>query len=301
MPTSLRPARGSPSPVPLFPLYGEARSLPSPELLHCETIAARSRLHGWVIEPHRHSDLAQVLWISHGTATFQIDGRHGRASGPVLLYLPPLCVHGFGFDPDVQGHVLTLGAPLLERLGRELDAAHRLHDPVQLHVRGQATAIAGLCSQLAEEHAGDRPAREPLMRAMCLQLLVHIVRGGTEAAMPGARAQLEQRMARFRELVEQHYAQHLPVGHYAQRLGVSEASLNRTCRELAGTTAKGLLHQRLLLEASRHLAYTDTPVQRIADLLGFSDPAYFSRFFSRAMGCSPRDYRGTAPASRRRG
>lgn len=299
MPTSLRPARSSPPPVPLFPLYGEARSPPSPELLHCETIAARSRLHDWVIEPHRHSDLAQVLWISRGRARLQVDGRQTCASGPVLLYLPPLCVHGFSFDPDVQGHVLTLGLPLLEQLGRELDASHRLHDPIHVQVREQAPGIAGICGQLAEEHAGDRPAREPLMRALCLQLLVHLVRGGGhggDAPLHGARAQLEQRMARLRELIERHYAQHLPVGHYAQRLGVSEASLNRTCRELAGTTAQGLLHQRLLLEASRCLVYTDAPVQRIADELGFSDPAYFSRFFSRAMGCSPRQYRANGSA-----
>ncbi|WP_321847143.1 helix-turn-helix domain-containing protein [Paraburkholderia bannensis] len=39
------------------------------------------------------------------------------------------------------------------------------------------------------------------------------------------------------------------------------------------------LHQRRLLEAKRNLVYTMTTVAQIFDLLGFSEIAYFSRFF----------------------
>jgi AraC family transcriptional activator of pobA len=292
-----RAARNVSLPVPLFPLYGEAHppARPSPELVHCETIASRSRLHDWVIRPHRHADLAQLLWISRGSATVHLDGVVSRVQGPMLQYVPRLCVHGFSFSPDVQGHVLTLATPIVEYIARELGASSKLRDPIRMTVGREAGDIGATCDRLAEEFGRDRPSREPMMRALCLQLMVQLLREGKEqpSAPPetGARSNMEERMNRFRELVEQHYLKHLPVGHFAQRLGVSEASLNRTCRELAGTSAQGLLHQRLLLEASRNLIYTNKPIQVIAEELGFSDPAYFSRFFSRAMGCSPRHYR----------
>ncbi|VFS83347.1 L-rhamnose operon regulatory protein rhaS [Kluyvera cryocrescens] len=52
-----------------------------------------------------------------------------------------------------------------------------------------------------------------------------------------------------------------------------------------------MLHQRLLLEAKRSLLYTSMTVSQISDYLGFSDATYFSRFFRRATGFSPRDFR----------
>jgi AraC family transcriptional activator of pobA len=52
-----------------------------------------------------------------------------------------------------------------------------------------------------------------------------------------------------------------------------------------------LIHQRLLLEAKRNLVYTSMTVAQVADSLGFSEAAYFSRFFRRATGLSPRAFR----------
>ncbi|GLC95679.1 hypothetical protein Tamer19_50880 [Cupriavidus sp. TA19] len=41
-------------PVPTYSLYGVNSSEPLSDQLHFESIAARSRLHGWEIKPHRH-------------------------------------------------------------------------------------------------------------------------------------------------------------------------------------------------------------------------------------------------------
>jgi AraC family transcriptional activator of pobA len=53
-----------------------------------------------------------------------------------------------------------------------------------------------------------------------------------------------------------------------------------------------LINQRLLLEAKRNLVYTTLTVYQVADSLGFSEPAYFSRFFKRATGLTPKAFRG---------
>jgi len=51
------------------------------------------------------------------------------------------------------------------------------------------------------------------------------------------------------------------------------------------------LHQRLLLEAKRELVYTSMTISQISDQLGFSEPAYFSRFFKRMTGRSLKEFR----------
>jgi hypothetical protein len=45
------------------------------------------------------------------------------------------------------------------------------------------------------------------------------------------------------------------------------------------------------LEAKRTLIYTSMTVTETAHELGFDDPAYFSRFFSERVGCSPASFR----------
>jgi AraC family transcriptional activator of pobA len=52
-----------------------------------------------------------------------------------------------------------------------------------------------------------------------------------------------------------------------------------------------LVHSRLLVEAERQLRYTTKSVSQIAFQLGFEDPAYFSRFFTRLTNSSPRAFR----------
>jgi AraC family transcriptional activator of pobA len=57
-----------------------------------------------------------------------------------------------------------------------------------------------------------------------------------------------------------------------------------------------LIDARVMREARRNLAYTNLSVSTIAYTLGFTDPAYFSRVFTRALGLSPRAFRARAAA-----
>ncbi|MNE89947.1 Transcriptional activator NphR [compost metagenome] len=63
---------------------------------------------------------------------------------------------------------------------------------------------------------------------------------------------------------------------------------------MAGQSALQIIHQRLLLEAKRNLIYTNMTVSQVSDSLGFSDPTYFSRFFRRLGGQSPKAFRTAA-------
>ena len=100
--------------VPLFKLYGENQAWPGTDLLHCESIPARSRLHHWEIKPHRHADLFQLLYVQRGRAVVEVEGRRSEIGEPSIQVIPPLCVHGFQFSENIEGYVLTLGAPLVE-------------------------------------------------------------------------------------------------------------------------------------------------------------------------------------------
>jgi AraC family transcriptional activator of pobA len=100
-------------------------------------------------------------------------------------------------------------------------------------------------------------------------------------------------VARFRELVEVHYRAGLSLEDYADRLGVTVARLRNACLKVAAAPPLRLVHERMLLEAKRALIYSSMTVAEVAYHLGFEDPAYFSRFFAKAEGQSPRAFRAS--------
>lgn len=58
-------------------------------------------------------------------------------------------------------------------------------------------------------------------------------------------------------------------------------------------TLTKLLAERIIVEAKRELYLTSKSVEKIAYLLGYRDEYYFSRFFKKHAGISPRRYRLT--------
>ena len=77
------------------------------------------------------------------------------------------------------------------------------------------------------------------------------------------------------------------------------AALRKTRRETftrkftaaTGITPKELLTQAVLNRAGNLLLRGNYRVREVAFELGFSNEFYFSRFFRRHLGCSPREYR----------
>jgi AraC-like DNA-binding protein len=80
----------------------------------------------------------------------------------------------------------------------------------------------------------------------------------------------------------------------ASKLGLSRQTLFRKLKAESVTFEQVLVELRLKL-ALEYLGEKKTSVSEAAYLLGFSDPAAFSRAFKRWAGCSPRTIAGTKP------
>ena len=95
-----------------YNLFGEVHDLP--DVVHCETIAARSVLHDWEFAAHRHARLHQVLLIARGGGRATLEGKTHRLRPMTAVNVPAGQVHGFSFTP---GHA-RLGGDLAERISR---------------------------------------------------------------------------------------------------------------------------------------------------------------------------------------
>jgi AraC family transcriptional regulator, transcriptional activator of pobA len=283
--------------IPRFFLYGEPPRDAGERFLHVETIADRSRVHDWRIQPHAHRDLHQVLVIAKGGGEMEAETQKQSFSSPALLIAPAGVVHGFAFAQDTDGYVVTLAETLLRDLARDehrfrtlfeaANCASLEADPVHFQ------ELMETIPKLRRELVWIAPASAAAATARLTTLLVSAVRALHQplkrtSAAGNARAAL---VARLREKIEAHLRDGFSVSQYAQALNVTAARLRAACLEVTGKTPARVLEERLILEAKRNLTYTNMTVAQIAYYLGFSDPAYFSRFFSKLAGVSPASFR----------
>ena len=285
----------TPVDVPVFQLYGDDGPSSTPDLIHCESIAERSRLHNWEIRPHRHHGLFQLLWLEDGDALCQLDEVRVGLSGGVALMVPQHCVHGFQFSPDARGLVVTVAYALLGSLDPDLPREiARMSSAQRCQLTGASGRVEAALRELRAEYDHHDRHRNALIAAQLSVALGWLLRLSEQTAAESdtaAPARARTHVTRFTELVDADYSRQVPLDDYAARLGISAAHLNALCRQVTGHSALSIIHARLMREARRMLVYTSMTIRDISDVLGFSDPAYFTRFFKRSAGLSPREFR----------
>ena len=286
------------STIPQFALYGETAISHKPEFAHIEDIRARSLRNGWVIKPHRHTHLSQILCVFSGAAEVRLDTNTSRHTGSWITTVPPGVVHGFKFRPGARGVVLSLaiGMPGLDaenRIGQlleytlsqarvfSLERDSRLFEDLSLYMER-------ISKELVSPIDGQELALISLIKLVLLTLGRLLRKEHLADAVSAHGIQLA---SRYRALQEERYKEHWKISDYAKTLGVSVSTLNRACQEALGSTAKRLIQERLHIEAKRRLVYTQETLDQISRDLGFKDGAYFSRAFKLMEGTAPNSYR----------
>jgi AraC family transcriptional activator of pobA len=226
-----------------------------------------------------------------------------RAEGPRLIWR----ANGAGMElvaeagargtlvsvPDLALMRALPATPLGEQMRRTLrqDFGFALERPAR---------IGALVEGLEAERAAAGPGAEVAAAHYLALVLLELWRMARADLVAHGRA--PQGLAeRFVQLAGQHAREHWRVGDYARALGVSRDRLGSAVRRATGLSPQGYLHRELVREASQLLANTGMPVGQVAFRLGFADPAYFTRFFTRELGASPVVFRRTSKARRAAG
>lgn len=287
------------SEIPLYSLYGQIDTAADLRFVHLESLEARNRLYDWNIRPHRHHDLCQLIWVDDGAGTVVLDEQSLVLRSPVLISIPPPTVHGFQWRPGTEGLILTIAESFVTHL------ASQSHEPAIGASLGQLLTITGdvdagslqrigsLFGSILDEYVSDRVCRGTAIAGNVLMLFAEVARLRHLSLQnePATRAGQVATWRAFKELVEAHFGERWNMTDYADALRITERSLRRLCADLAGRTPGQVVQHRILVEAKRNLIYTEKTVAETGYELGFDDPAYFTRFFTRIEGETPTRFR----------
>ncbi|MEM8509129.1 MAG: ATP-binding protein [Bacteroidota bacterium] len=101
-------------------------------------------------------------------------------------------------------------------------------------------------------------------------------------------SQEEEFLQKIKQIVNCHISDaNFGIHHLCRELGISRTHLHRKLKALTGLSASNIIQQIRLQKAQKLLRASDLNVSEIAYEVGYSDPAYFSRQYTKLFGYSP--------------
>ncbi|WP_242664355.1 helix-turn-helix domain-containing protein [Chlorobium sp. N1] len=237
---------------------------------------------------HRH-DFFEILWFtSSGESPHFIDFEPYPAEAGLLYLLAPGQVHAYEGLAG-SGYAIVFTFELFSSI--QNPRLRLMFNPFMNRGIPSGALEAAVLRQLAELMVQESGGRKDffIILSYLEAFLRHIARMPSEASFVLTKA--GERMGKLFELIEGGFRTERRSGFYASALGITPKRLNEILNERFGLTLTRILHRRLILEAKREVAYGRKSFKQIAFELGFSDQAYFSRFFKMRTGMMPADFR----------
>lgn len=273
--------------------------------IHYETFGRLADFLGRNTPAHRHYCFFQVHVLVRGSIRLNLDDRAYCGQAPLVIFTPPAVPHAFYTEEDTDGHVLTVRQEVVRAWFQLMPGQwpeSLLREPAFFELgivpeegRREFDALLQTVGILQREFSGDRKGRSAAVLALGQSAFINLSRlllaQGSANAMRPERSEDLQLFLRFCDMIEAHFRDHLTLTEYAGRLSLTEARLNDICRRMAARSSKEVVHERLLQEARRLLRFSSMPVGEISYQLGFADPGYFSRFFTKRTGVPPSQFR----------
>lgn len=283
--------------IPTYWLYGDDSREEADFWLHFEDLPARSRPYRWEIGRHRHGGFFQIFTILKGGGELVGETAAERFEAPCLILIPAGAVHGFRFAHESDGTVLTVRDDRLDEVTRaDRRFASLFQTPLVLRLDSETEGTGHIrrgLKRIRDELSGSDAGRMALVSSLLTDVLINLARQGARGTSePGwGEGRDAARMQELNDLIDTHLAEHRPLAFYAERLGVSPTHLNRLSRLHFGESVQALADRKLISAARRELVFSPFPAKAVAFSLGFSDPAYFNRFFRKKTGMTPGRYR----------
>ena len=253
-----------------------------------------------IVNPHVMS--VSFIWVLSGSGEILAGGRRFAVDSQHVVRLP--WHHAVEYRADQRGpfHVGTLHvvprhtreAPVVPRVAHLrgdplLQDAARSGDPGAFpagttSTRNSAARRIVEFGTVAIERLSEGGFDEEYFRALGRLVLIENASWADSHLNPSMLPGTLELMMTF---VRHHIAEPLPVARVAESARCSESTAQRLFTRHAGESMQSWIRQVRLREAAALLRTTGLRVSEVAQLVGYSDPLYFSRAFRRAYGAAP--------------
>ncbi len=249
------------------------------------------------IDHNKQVNAYSIYWIQEGSGTYNIDFESYTFDDNVLFFLSPGQVFTVDSEQIKTAYKLTFVRDFycIQTHDKEVACNGILFNnvyetPFVKPCKKDTVKLNFILESLIEEFQQNETAQYDMLQSYLKQFIISAVRVQKENHV--IKEDAETRLFKdFSLLVEQNFKTLHSVTDYANRLGISPKSISKHFQKLGTKTPSDFIKNRIILEAKRMLIYTDKSVKEIAFDLGFNDPAYFTRFFTKSVLKSPLQFK----------
>jgi AraC family transcriptional activator of pobA len=253
-----------------------------------------SHLH--INKPHKHDFYAAFLF-THGTGYHEIDFNSYEVKPNTVFLLSPGQTHNWSLSDDANGVIFFHS--------KEFYESHYIHGllsdyPFFSNVQNQAVIylankneeIVPIFTKLLHSNACRLIKKKDLLLSLVAQIYIQLENALDTTAFTDSNRHDNYYLnfLKFQQLVETHFLTEKSVQQYANRMNMTAKHLNRINRTIINKSTLEIIIDRVILEAKRHLIFGAKNISEIAEALGFSDYAHFSKIFKNKTGKTPSEF-----------
>ncbi|MFL5728134.1 MAG: helix-turn-helix domain-containing protein [Cytophagaceae bacterium] len=254
-----------------------------------------------VTYPHRH-DFYEILFITQGHGDHTIDFHEYKVRPNTVFFLSPGQIHDLRLSEDIRGYIFLFTSEFY--LLNKQDKNHLLelpffysisreNPPLHLEKAGDYELLTDLFRQACQENDRNLDDSPELIRSL-LDIILIICKRLYPHQEKESKKKGHLLVKKFKQLIEEKYAENSSVKDYASLLSVTPNHLSETVKSITGRTSTDLINDKMILEIKRMLMHTELGISEIAYQLNFSDQSYFSKYFKNITGMSPNEFRNQA-------
>jgi AraC-like DNA-binding protein len=241
-------------------------------------------------EPHRH-DYFEFFYFKKGGGTHYIDFVEFEIHDHSVHIVAPGQVHQMNRALDSEGYVVLFELPALHP-PKEIEDFLFEHicldaeelTPLFRFKQKEKPTLHALAESIYDNYKEGSTINQLKivneMQLFCLSCMEYSEMKDTP---------VHSDYMTFRKLIRIHYQQLKKVKDYAEKMNITERTLNDVVKQNSGKSASEVIYLHLVMEAKR-LLRTGMSVKESAYALNFDDPGHFSKFFKNKTGESPSDF-----------
>lgn len=249
-------------------------------------------------KPHRHS-FYQLIWFKEAGRHY-IDYEIIEHKANTLFFINKNQIHNFCLDVANKGYLFHFNDIFIDRFSNDLSQRfsysifNEIGKPFVSMGKLDVDKLETICNFIDLELKMKDYFHKEQVFSLVQTILFQIERLKKKQNSFGVDTNINHHKAfLFKQLVYKHIDTFLPLEEYCSLLNINSKNLTAISKIFLLDTPANIIRQMKVLEAKRMLANHKTNTKEVAYALGFDQPTYFTKYFKKEAGLTPKQFQNS--------